>query len=332
MRKIDKLKNIQRANLLSEQRYLQTKGFFINEEENLLSEERISMAEFLGETTDNPETLLKMFSKYQPNESWFMTVGYTNNVKTNVTIKNEDMSTLEDIARKLGNRAFTDMVNSEEWKTAKDSGKTFKNPFAARTVKGESIPSKIYSIKSFTIQWGNIKNKADKDADVKKAYDKYGIEWSDGGKIDPNDPRGQGWENIEGTPFQQHQNTGTKRLAIYNKREGVKKGKTKYFLNYQDDIAELTPDEVNYIFSLAPTSTETKMPKRLLDMENQEAAQEIFAIENAYEFKNLNLEKITYIQCSMKVGDKNLKFSYVNKNAAPDGLNSGEFAQFINPS
>jgi hypothetical protein len=330
MRTLDKLKNIQKANMLAEQRYLQSKGLIITEDENLLSEERISMAEFLGETTDNVDTLLKMFSKYQPNDSWFMTVGYANNVKTNVTVKNEDMSTLEDIARKLNNRAFTDMVNSEEWKTAKDSGKTFKNPFAPKTVKGESIPSKIYSTKSFTIQWGNIKNKADKDADVKKVYDKYGLEWSDG-KIDPSDTRGMGWDQIPSTPFQQHQNTGTQRLAIYNKKEGVKKGKTKYFLNYQDDIAELTPDEVNFIFSLAPTSTETKMPKRLLDMENQEAAQEIFAMENVYEFKSLDLNKITYVICSMVIDGQTKKFSYVNKNVAPDGLNSGDFAQFINP-
>jgi len=88
---------------------------------------------------------------------------------------------------------------------------------------------------------------------------------------------------------------------------------------------------VKFIFSLAPTSTETKMPKRLLDMENQEAAQEIFAMENVYEFKSLDLNKITYVICSMVIDGQTKKFSYVNKNVAPDGLDSGDFAQFINP-
>jgi hypothetical protein len=74
------------------------------------------------------------------------------------------------------------------------------------------------------------------------------------------------------------------------------------------------------------------MPKRLLDMENQEAAQEIFALENVYDFKNLDLEKISYIKCSMNIDGENKKFSYVNTNVAPEGLNAGEFAQFITPN
>ena len=328
MRRFDKIKNIQNANLLSEQRYLQSKGLLI---ETLDESERVSMSEFFGDVTDNVETLLKMFSKYEPNQSWFMSVGYVNNVDLSVTVKNESMPELENIARKLGNPAFTSMVDSEEWGTARTGGKNFKNPYAPKTLKGEKIPSKVYSTKSFTVQWGNIKNKADKDAEFKSVYDKHGVDWPDGGEIDANDKRGGGWDRIEGTPFQQHQNTGTKRLAIYAKKEGVKTGKSKYFLNFEGDIAELTPEETSYIFSLSPKSYESKMPQRLLGMENQEAAQEIFALENAYDFKSLDLDKISYIRCSMQINGENKKFSYLNRNIAPAGLNSGDFAEFIDP-
>jgi len=325
MRRFDKKNNIRKVNLLVEQRYLESKGL-------ILENDRISMSEFFGDVTDNVDTLLKMFSKYQPTNSWFMTVGYVNNADLSVTVKNEDMDGLENIARKLNNPAFTNMISSDEWGKSKSGGKNFKSPFAARTEGGVKIPSKVYTTKSFTIQWGNIKNKADKDAEVKSVYDKHGLDWQSGGEIDTNDKRGQGWEEIMGTPFHQHQSTGTKRLAIYAKKEGVKKGQTKYFLNYEGDIAELTAEEVDFVFSLSPKSYTPKMPKRLLDIENQEAAQEIFAIENAYEFKSLDLSKISYIRCAMNIDGKNVKFSYLNKNVAPTGLNPGEFAQFINPS
>ena len=59
----------------------------INENDELNESDRISMSEFFGDVTDNVETLLKMFSKYQPNNSWFMTVGYINNVNISVRIK-----------------------------------------------------------------------------------------------------------------------------------------------------------------------------------------------------------------------------------------------------
>jgi len=331
MRKFEKIKNIQNANLLAEQRYLESKGL-INESFGEISEsDRVSMSEFFGDVTDNVDTLLKMFSKYQPNQSWFMSVGYANNVDLSVTIKNETMPELENIARKLGNPAFTSMVDSDEWSAAKSGGKNFKNPFAPKTVQGEKIPSKVYSTKSFTIQWGNMRSKADKDAAIKNVYDKHGVEWPDGGEVDTNDWRGRGWESMPGTPFSQHKDTGTKRLAIYAKKEGVKAGKSKYFLNFQGDIAELTPEETNYLFSLSPKSYESKMPKRLLDMENQEAAQEIFALENSYDFKSLDLDKITYIRCTMQIGGENKKFSYLNRNIAPAGLNPGDFAKFIDP-
>ena len=331
MRRFDKKENIRKANILAEQRHLQSKGL-ISENDELNEVERTSMSEFFGDVTDNVETLLKMFSKYQPNNSWFMTVGYVNNADLSVTVKNENMPSLEDIARKLNNPAFTNMISSDDWSKNKGAGKNFKSPFAAKTEGGVKIPSKVYTTKSFTIQWGNMKNKADKDAEVKSAYDKHGLQWPDGGEIDANDKRGSGWEQIPGTPFSQHQDTGTKRLAIYAKKVGVKKGETKYFLNYQGDIAQLTPEEVNFVFSLSPKSYDAKMPKRLLDIENQEAAQEIFALENAYEFKSLDLSKISYIRCTMQIDGENKKFSYLNKNVAPAGLNPGEFAEFINPN
>jgi hypothetical protein len=330
MRRFDKTKNVKNANLLAEQRYLESKGLL---KENEISEsDRISMSEFFGDVTDNVETLLKMFSKYQPNQSWFMSVGYVNNVDLSVTIKNETMPELEDIARKLGNPAFANMVDSEEWSKARTTGKNFKNPFAPKTVEGKKVPSKVYSSKNFTIQWGNMRTKADKDADVKSVYDKYGIDWQQGGEVDTDDWRGRGWEPMAGTPFSQHKDTKTKRLAIYAKKESVKAGKTKYFLNFQDDIAELTPEETSYLFSLSPKSYEAKMPKRLLDMENQEAAQEIFALENTYDFKSLDLDKISYIRCAMQINGENKKFSYLNKNVAPAGLNAGDFAKLIDPS
>ena len=335
MRRFDKTKNLKKVNILAEQRYLESKGLLkenIIDESELYEAERISMSEYFGDVTDNVDTLLKMFSKYEPNNSWFMSVGYVNNVDLNVTIKSEDLERLEDIARKLNSPIFNQMISSEAWKLAREKGKAFKNPYAPRQEKGVKIPSKIYSSKSFMIQWGNIRNKSDKDAAVKSVYDKHGIEWPDGGEIDVNDKRGRGWDPIQGTPFSQHQDTGTKRLAIYGKKENVQSGKTKYFLNFDGDIAELTPEETNFLFSLAPKSYEAKMPKRLLDMENQEAAQEIHEIENAYDFKNLDLSKISYIRCTMQVDGGNKKFSYVNKNVAPEGLTAGEFAQFIKPN
>jgi len=329
MRRFDKKKNIDKVNLLAEQRYLQSKGLIT---ENVIEEvDRMSMAEFFGDVTNNVDTLLKMFSKYRPNDTWFMNVGYVNNVDLSVTIKNEDMGRLEAIARKLNNPVFTNMISSEEWSNVKAAGKNFKNPFAPRTQGGVKIPSKVYSSKSFMVQWGNIRTKADKDAELKKVYDKYGLEWPEGGEIDTQDKRGRGWDPIMGTPFSQHKDTGTKKLVIYSKKENVNVGKTKYYLSFEGDIAELTPEETSFIFSLSPKSYESKMPKRLLDMENQEAAQEIFALENVYDFKNLDLEKISYIKCSMNIDGENKKFSYVNTNVAPEGLNAGEFAQFITP-
>lgn len=295
----------------------------------ILEAVRTSMSEFFGDTTDNVDTLLKMFSKYAPNRTWFMTVGYVNDVSLSVTVNNENLERLENAAKSLNNPAFTEMINSAEWKLSKTSGKNYKSPFAGRTQQGIKIPSSVYSSKNFTIQWGNILSKSDKDAAVKAVYDKHGVEWVEGGEIDANDKRGAGWDSIQGTPFQQHQNTGTKRLAIYGKEEAIRSTKTRYFLNYNQTLSELTDDEAKFIFSLSPKSYEQKMPKRLMDMENQEAAEEIFTVENLYDFKNLDLSKISFIRCAMEVDGENKKFSYVNRQVAPSGLNPGDFAKFI---
>ena len=64
-------------------------------------------------------------------------------------------------------------------------------------------------------------------------------------------------------------------------------------------------------------------------MENQEAAQEIYAVESMYDFKSLDLDKISFIRCAMEIDGQNKKFSYVNKNVAPAGLNAGDFSKFI---
>jgi len=213
MRRLDKLKNIQRANILAEQRYLRQK--------ELLSEDRMSMSEFLGDTTDNVETLLKMFSKYQPNDSWFMTVGYANNVKTNVTIKNEDMANLEAIARKLNNRAFTDMVNSEEWKTAKDSGKTFKNPFAPKKVKGESIPSKSTRPKASPFNGEISKIKLIRTQTLKKSM--TNTDWN--GQMEKSTrPIPEGWV---GTKYQAHLSNNTRTLEHKDWQSIIKKKVSK---------------------------------------------------------------------------------------------------------
>lgn len=328
MKRFDKIKNIKNANLLAEQRYLFSKNLI--KESDLYETERTSISEFLGEVTDNIDTLIKMFSKYKPNDTWFMTVGYINNVDIKVKIKNEDLAKVETMARTLNSPIFNDMINSLEFSMAKKSKLSFNNPYAERTKKGFESPSKVYSSKNFTIQWGNVRTKADKDIAVKSVYDKYGLQWTDGGEININDKRGRGWEPMPGLPFSQHKETKTKKLTIFGKKENITSGKSKFFLNFKGEIKQMTPEEQDFFFNvLDTTSRESKMPKRLLDMENQEAAREIFAMENLYQMKNLDLEKISYIRFSANVDGENKKFSYLNKEVVPEGLTPGDFAEFI---
>ncbi len=318
------------------------------------------MSEFFGETTDNVDTLLKMFSKYQPTQGWFMTVGYVNNVGTHrlpANIKPESIAEFEEIAQKLDNptlkRYIESMTGDEEWTRVKDKyavdqdraarglkskspGKsTYTNPYAGRSYKDKEtketikVPAKIYSTKNFTIQWNNVKTKSDRDAEITSVRDKYGLGGEEGA-IPNDDWRGQGYERVPGTPFKQHQGTGNSMIDFYAKG-GVKSSKSKFFINFDGDITELTPEETDFIF-VNTIPKEKVMPKRLASMENQEAAQEIFAMENAYEFKNFKLENISYIICSMDIEGENKKVSYINRNAVPGGLNPGEFAEFIEAS
>ena len=361
MRRFDKTKNVKNANLLSEQRYLQSKGFItenIVDESDLYEAERVSMSEFFGDVTDNVDTLLKMFSKYKPNNSWFMTVGYVNNVSSlPVNINPENLAEFEEIATKLDNpklkRYLDSMIGSEEWSSVKNKyavdqerasrglktkspGKSnYTNPYAGRTYKDAetneqiTIPSKVYSTKSFTIQWNNIKTKAARDSEITTIRAKYGI-GDEEGAIPTDDMRGRGYERIPMTPFKQHQGTKNTMIDFYAKG-GVKSHKSKFFINFEGDIAELTPEEANFIFANTK-SREKVMPKRLADMANQEAARDIWDMESLYEFKNFNLDNIFYINCTMNIDGDNKKFSYINRNAIPSGLNSGEFSEFIEAS
>jgi hypothetical protein len=362
MRRFDKNENIRKANLLAEQRYLQSKGFItenIVDESDLYETERVSMSEFFGDVTDNVETLLKMFSKYKPNNSWFMTVGYVNNVSSSslpVNINPENLTQFEELATKIDSptlkRYLDSMVGSEEWgavknkyavdqeraakglKTKSPGKAAYTNPYAGRKYKDSetkediTVPSKVYSTKSFTIQWNNVKTKADRDAEITAVRNKYGIT-GDEGSIPTDDMRGHGYERIPMTPFKQHQGTKNMMVDFYAKG-GVKSHKSKFFINFGGDISELTPEEANFIF--ANSKSEKVMPKRLASIANQEAAREIWNMESLYEFKNFNLENIFYINCTMNIDGENKKFSYINKNAVPSGLNPGEFSEFIEAS
>ena len=321
---------MKKANILAEERYYESKNS-LKEDYDSIEENRTSMSEFFGETTDNVDTLLKMFSKYQPEKGWYMTVGYVNSAKLGITIKNENMPELEKIARELGNPAFIDMVDSDDWKTQFEKGKNTKNPFAAQKPRGgDAIPAKMYTTKKFMLQWKNTNIKPEKDAAVKSVYDKHGLDWEEG-QIDKDDKRGLGWDQIPGTPFKQHQNTGTQALSYYSKQDVSKgMGETKYFLNFQGDITELSKEEVNFIYSLSPKK-ESGIPKKLAHLPI-EAAKEIDAIEKMYSFKNLDLSKVMYINCSMNIDGETKKFSYINYNVVPKGLEPGEFKEFIEAS
>jgi hypothetical protein len=361
MRKIDKLKNIHNVNLLSEQRYLESKGFInenIVDESELNEVERTSMSEFLGDITDNVDTLLKFFSKYKPNNSWFMTVGYVNNVGSlPVNINPENLAQFEEIAKNIDSptlkRYLDSMIGSEEWSSVKNkyavdqeraarglktksAGKSnYTNPYAGRKYKDSetkeeiTIPSKVYSTKSFTIQWNNIKTKADRDSEITAIRAKHGIN-GDEGAISTDDIRGRGYERIPMTPFKQHQGTKNYMIDFYAKG-GVKSHKSKFFINFEGDITELTPEDANFIFANSKSSDKS-MPKRLADMANQEAAREIWNMESMYEFKNFNLENIMYINCTVTIDGKNKKITYINRKAVPSGLNPGEFSEFIEAS
>lgn len=369
MRRFDKSHNMRKANILAEQRYYESKGL-LKEDYDSIEENRTSMSEFFGDTTDNVDTLLKMFSKYQPTKGWFMTVGYVNNVMNSripASFNAEDIGTFEEIAAKLESPTLIKyaqtVMDSPDWERVKQTNirdidrasrglgkqgkvkdftpkRSYKNPYASVSkgfknpetgkVTNEIVsPAKIYSTKSFTVQWENIRNKSDRDSEITKVRDKYGIT-GDEGSISVDDKRGLGYNRVQGTPFKKHDRTGKSALDMYAKG-GVTSNKSNYFINFEGNIAELTSEEQNFVFKEF-VSREKVMPRRLASMENQEAAQEIYNIENIYQMKNLNLEKISYIICSINVDGQNQKFSYINRNAVPDGLKPGEFSEFIEGS
>ncbi len=284
---------------------------------------RTSMAEFMSEETDNVDTLIKMMSKYTPEDYWMVSVGYVNNTNIPVTVK--PSKELEDMGKSFNDEYIENMMNSDDWKSGK-----MKHPHAAKTVKGEKIPSTIYKLKTYTCQWlskdARNKMKSDRDSKVMSAYTSRGLNPPE---IDVDDKRGSGWEDIEATPFSQHSNTGTKRFVMYRKSNCFKDAPSKYFIKIGDNIQELPEDKAGFYFKMSQTDNSTKMPVRMAAIEDEEMRKELFDIENMYEYKNINLEKIPFLNCSAIVDGKTVRLTYVNKNAAPDGLNPGDFRSFI---
>lgn len=286
--------------------------------------DRVGMSEFMSEQTDNVDTLLKLMSKYTPRDYWMVSVGYLNNTNIPVTVK--PSKELEDMGKSFKDPDIDKIINSDEWKSGK-----IKHPHASKTIKGEKQPSTIYKMKVYTCQWlsddARNKMKSDKDSEVMNAYKKRGLEPPE---IDVDDKRGSGWEPIQGTPFSKHSNTGTQRFVIYRKTNCYKDAPSKYFIkNYDGKILELSNEKANFYFKLSQTNNTNKMPARLAAIEDEEMRKELFDIENMYEYKNIDLEKIPFLNCSCVVDGKPVRLTYINRNAAPDGVNPGDFKQFI---
>lgn len=284
---------------------------------------RINMSEFMSEETDNVETLLKLMSKYTPNDYWLVSVGYLNN--TNIPVKVKPSKELEDIGKSFNDDYINKIIDSDEWKSGK-----LKHPHASKIVKGEKIPSTIYKLKSFTCQWlsdeSRNKMKGDKDAQVMSAYQKRGLNPPE---IEVDDKRGSGWEPIQGTPFSKHSNTGTQRFALYRKTNCYKDSESKFFIKINDKIETLSKERANFFFKISQTNNEVKMPVRMSAIEDIEMRNELWSIENMYEYKNIDLNKIPFLNCTCVVDGKNVKLTYINKNTAPDGVSAGMFKKFI---
>lgn len=286
---------------------------------------RMSMGEFLRRETDNVPALIEMMSKYTPKDYWLVRVGYLNNTKINVKVKPSDE--IEAMGRGLGDDYITSLLDSPEYKSGK-----MRHPFAAKTINKQDVPSSIYKLKTYTCQWLSPETrrqmKSAKDFDIMTTYQEYGVEPPE---VDLGDKRGLGWSPIEGTPFDKHQETGTQRFVMYRKRGCYTDSPSSYFIKYPDgNIERLSRDKVDFYFKLSQTNNNgLTMPQRLAQMEDQELAQKLLNIENLYEFKSINLEKITFINCTADVGGSNVKLTYVNRNAVPDGVEPGSFRQFI---
>lgn len=284
---------------------------------------RISMSEFMSEETDNVDTLIKMMSKYTPEDYWMVSVGYINNTNIPVTVK--PSKELEDMGKSFNDDNINSIIGSDEWKSGK-----MKHPHAGKTVKGEKIPSTIYKMKVYICQWlskdARNKMKSDRESKVIAAYNKRGIQPPE---TDVDDKRGSGWDDIQDTPFSQHANTGTKKFVMYRKANCFKDAPSKFFIKINDKIEELGKDKANFYFKMSQTDNSVKTSTRIAAIEDEEMRKELFDIEKMYEYKNIDLEKIPFLNCSAIVNGKSIKLTYVNKNATPDGLNPGDFKMFI---
>lgn len=285
--------------------------------------DRTSMAEYMSQETDNVETLLKLMSKYTPKDYWIVSVGYLNN--TNIPVTVTPSKELEDMGKSFKDDYIDQIIGSDEWKSGK-----MKHPHAGRTVKGEKQPSTIYKLKTFTCQWlsdeARNKMKADKDSQVMGAYQKRGLEPPE---VDIDDKRGSGWEPIQGTPFSQHSNTGTKRFVMFRKTNCYKDSESKYFINKNGNIEELPKDKADFFFKMSQTNNTNKIPARLAAIEDEEMRKELHDIENLYEYKNIDLSKIPFLNCTCVINGENVRFTYVNRDVVPDGLKPGDLRKFI---
>jgi len=285
--------------------------------------DRTHMSEFMSEGIDSVETLLTMMSKYTPKDHWLVTVGYLSN--SNVPVRVKTSPELEDAGKALGDDYVNSLMGSEEWKSGK-----MKHPHAARTVKGEKQPSTIYKLKTYTCQWlskdARNKIKTQKDSDTLAAYKDAGVEPIE---IATDDKRGSGWSPVEGTPFDSHEVTGTQRFVMYRKAGCYRDTPSIYFLKIGDEIQKISTDKASFLFKMSQANSGVKMPRRLESIEDEALRDKLWGIESLYEFKNFDLKKIPFLNCTCEVNGENIKLTYVNKNAAPNGVSEGDFKSFI---
>lgn len=285
--------------------------------------DRTHMSEFMSEEADSVGTLLNLMSKYTPKDYWLVTVGYLSNSHVPVTVT--PSKELEDMGKSLGDDYVNSLIGSDEWKSGK-----MKHPHAARTVKGEKQPSTIYKLKTYTCQWlskdARNKMKSAKDSDTLAAYKNAGVAPIE---VDIDDKRGSGWAPMADTPFDSHEGTGTQRFVMYRKAGCYRDSPSTFFIKVGDSIQEISKEKADFLFKMAQTDNGVKMPKRLSDIENETLRNQLWAIESLYEFKNFDLNHIPFLNCTCEVNGKPVKLTYINKNAAPLGVNAGDFKSFI---
>ena len=286
---------------------------------------RTRVSDFISTSVDDVDALIKLMTKYTPKDYWFVTIGYINNVDLKVTVN--PTKELEDYGRSLGDENIDNILDSPGWKAGK-----MKHPHAERDIKGVTHPSTIYKMKTYTCQWlsREVRNdmKADNDADLYAAYKKHGL---DPANIPMNDKRGLGWNPLadwQYSPFEEHEKTKTKRYVIYRKANCFKDSPSQYFINVNNNIKELTKDQVNFYLSIS-NNEKTTIAKNLAAIEDESVRNEIASIQNLYEFKGMDLKKITFLNCTCVDNGENVRLTYINKNAVPDGIEPGKFEKYI---